>query len=140
MRIIAGIIVLILCVVCLSFANDNYNEYTEIIRKYYASKQTDVNVVKNWKEGLVESYQAELDHLTMGFEYVKGYETSDGKVIITGILIITAYCVMDGNKIRITQLTAMAILFTKDKKLEKSVKIKDAEKHVIELGWYGDTV
>ncbi len=139
MKFIASIIILVLCLFTFGFAND-YSEYTEIFRKHLVSKQTDFDIVKNWKEGVEEGYQAKLDHLVMGFEIAQGYETTDGKVVITGVLIITAYCVMDGNKIRISQLEAIAVLFTKDKKLEKLIKIKEAEKHVIELGWHGDFV
>jgi hypothetical protein len=138
------VIALILCLVLtlafgVSFAND-YDEYTNVVRKYYENKQTDEDVVNNWKAGLLEQYQANLDHLLMTFEFVKGIETTDGRILITGVLTITAYCIKDGDKIRITQLAAMAILMSKDKKIEKKVRIKEADQHIIEAGWYGSPV
>jgi len=137
------VIALILCLVLtlafgISFAND-YDEYTNIIRKYYENKQIEENVVNNWKVGVLEQYQATLDHLIMGFEFVKGYETTDGGVMIAGVLTITAYCIKDGDKIRISQLMAMAFLF-KDRKMEKKIRIKEGDQHIIEIGWYGNPV
>jgi len=138
------VIALILCLVLTlafgaSFAGD-YDEYTNVVRKYYENKQIEEDVVNNWKAGVIEQYQATLDHLIMSFEFVKGYETTDGRVIITGVLAITAYCIKNGDKIRITQLAAMAILMSKDKKIEKKVRIKDGDQHIVEIGWYGSPV
>ena len=140
MRVIALALCLVLTLAFgLSFAN-NYDEYTNIVRKYYESKQTDEEVVNNWKAGAMEQYQATLYHLLMTFEFVKGYESTDGRILITGVLTITAYCIKNGDKIRITQLAAMAILMSKDKKIEKKVRIKDGDQHIVEIGWYGSPV
>ena len=140
MRVIALILCLVLTLAFgASFAGD-YDEYTNVVRKYYENKQIEEDVVNNWKAGVIEQYQATLDHLIMSFEFVKGYETTDGRVIITGVLAITAYCIKNGDKIRITQLAAMAILMSKDKKIEKKVRIKDGDQHIVEIGWYGSPV
>ena len=140
MRVIALILCLVLTLAFgISFAND-YSDYVEVIRKHYESKQTDEAIVKSWKVELQEQYQADLDHLLMIFEFVKGHETTDGKILITGVLTITAYCIKDGDKIRISQLAAIAIIMSKDKKIEKKVKIKEADQHIIEIGWYGNPV
>jgi hypothetical protein len=138
------VIALVLCLVLtlafsISFAN-GYDEYTNVIRKYYESKQTNESAVNNWRAGVLEQYQADLDHLMMGFKFAKGYETTDDKVMIIGVLVITAYCIKDGDKIRISQLATLAIIMSKDKKIEQVVKISEGDQHIIEIGWYGNSV
>lgn len=139
MRVIA----LILCLgLVLTFAfsfSADYSEYVDVIRKHYESKIAGKEVISNWEVGVREEYKSVLDHLLCTFDFVDGFETTEDKIVITGILTTTAYCTRDGFKIRIHQLYGMAILMTKDKKVEKLVKITEASR-VVEIGWNGKDV
>ncbi len=119
-----------------SFSTD-YSEYVDVIRKYYESKIAGKEAISGWEVGVREEYKSVLDHLICTFEFVDGFETTEDKIVITGILTTTAYCTRDGFKIRIHQLYGMAILMTKDKKVEKLVKITEASR-VVEIGCNGN--
>ncbi len=137
-----AIFILILCLglfLNLAFSSDNdYSEYVSVIRKYYQSKQNDKEAISSWESGLRE-YESVLDHLICSFEFTDGFETTEGKIIICGVLTTKAYCTRRGEKIRVSQIYGMAILVTKDKQLEKFVKLTKVS-HTVEAGWNGKDV
>jgi hypothetical protein len=135
-KIAIAVCVALILAFSFSLAAD-YSEYINIIQKFYRAKSKDENVVNTWKEGVEHEYQATLDHLVIQFEFVKGIETTSGKIVIAGILTSTGYCIRDGIKIRISQAKGVAILITKDGKMEKRTVIKEGGENVIETGWNG---
>lgn len=138
-----AIIALILClglvlIFAFSLAN-NYSEYVDVICKHYESKEKDKDVLKGWEVGVREQYKSILGHIKITFEFVDGFETTEGKIVISGILTTTAYCMKDGYKIRIHQLYGIAVLMNKDKKIEKAIRLAERD-HIIEEGWNGKDV
>lgn len=138
-----AIIALILCLglvltFSFSFAKD-YDEYVNFIRKHYESREKDKDVLRGWEVGVREQYKSVLDHIKITFEFVEGFETTEGKIVISGILTTTAYCMRDGYKIRIHQLYGIAVLMNKDKKIEKALRLAERD-HIIEEGWNGKDV
>ena len=138
-----AIIALILClglVLTFSFSfAKNYDEYVEVIRKRYETKEKDKEVLRGWEIGVKEQYKSVLDHLKITFEFFDGYETTEDKIVITGVITTTAYCTRDGFKIRIHQLYAIAVVMTKEKKMEKVLRLAE-QGHIIEEGWNGKDV
>jgi hypothetical protein len=137
------VLALILCLgLVLTFAfsfSADYSEYVDVIRKHYESRASSKEAISSWKEGAQEEYRAILDHLICSFEFVDGFETTEGKIVISGILTTTAYCTRDGYKIRIHQLYGMAIVMAKDKKFEKFLKLTEVNR-IVEVGWNGKDV
>lgn len=131
------VLALILCLFSTFAFAMEYGEYAEIIKNHYEVIQKKESVVKNWATGLKKSYDVKLDHLTMNFEFLDGFTTTEKDVIICGVLTTTAYCLKnDGSKIRISQLCGIAILI-KDSKIDGVYIIKEHERHVLQLGWNG---
>lgn len=137
------VLALILCLgLVLTFAfsfSADYSEYVDVIRKHYESRIKGKEAIESWEVGVRENYKSVLDHLICSFDFVDGFETTEDKIVITGILTTTAYCMRDGFKIRIHQLYGMAILMTKDKKFEKFLRLTEVSR-IVEPGWNGKDV
>lgn len=120
----------------LAFAGTNFDDYVKVIKNFYKAKQVEKEVVQNWQNGIKESYGYSVEYITIEFECIDAKETTDDRVLIAGVTTVTAFCItQDGQKMRVMQMVAMAFLLTKDKKLDKGLRIQDAPRHILKPGW-----
>ncbi len=140
MKIIAIVLALCLLAFSLSFAGKygEFDEYLEMYRNRNETYQEDEDLVKNWAEGIWKGYQAKLDHLQISFDFDEG-KRSDDRVVLLGTLSITAFCIKNGNKMRITQKSEVAILF-ENKEYLRSITTKEGGRHIVEPGWFGNPI
>jgi hypothetical protein len=136
MRRCALILFLIFVGCFLANANNNFSEYVDVIKNFYKEKQNDLEIIQNWRDGVKEDYGYDVDHISIEFEFIEGAKTTDGKIVIIGIITCTAYCcTQDNQKLRIIQMSIVAFLITKNKNIEKVLKLKDAPQHILKPGW-----
>lgn len=128
-------VLLLLMVFSISVFATDFGEYVSIIQEEYKKRETYQDVIENWRNGVLLEYGYMLDHVTITFEFVRGAETTDEKILIVGVTTTTAFCyTKEKRKMRIIQMVGMAILFTKDKRIDKSSRMTDYQKTVVS-GW-----
>src|SRR3990172_1183177 len=131
-------ILLVLFLVGSVFAQvaEEYLPYVESLRKSYKSRATDKAVINDWKDGVQAKVGLIFDHLTVEFDAVYGAETSEGEILIGGVVTSTGFCkTSDGNKVRLVQVVGMAILMTKkDMKVLKALRVTEFTQNTL-FGW-----
>ena len=135
MKKIVILISSILLLVSLAFAV-TLEEYVAAINQRIAEGcRTNQKVIKDWKDGIKESFGCDLDHLGAVFVLLEARQI-ETKMLLFGVLTVTAYATKDGQKVRVIQVSSIMYCINKDNIVEDKAILGTDPPKILE-GWIG---
>ena len=137
MKKLMSLLVVFMFLLTSSLLANDFTSYINTIKKIYEKGQKSEDTIQNWKDGVSREYGYTLSFITINFEFVDGALTTEGEVVIAGIVTTTGYCyTKDENKIRVVQMVSIVFLMSNDEQVKKSLIISDFHRSILP-GWDG---